>query len=90
MCGGAGEGLIDAAQRRGADVLVTGDLRHHVALDALTQGLALIDAGHHATESAALPAFADRLRAAARGARPDCRPGRFSDLDGSMGRLAVL
>ena len=66
VCGGAGEGLIDAAQRGGADVLVTGDLRHHVALDALTQGLALIDAGHHATESAALPAFADRLRAAAR------------------------
>ncbi|MFO8076193.1 MAG: Nif3-like dinuclear metal center hexameric protein [Actinomycetota bacterium] len=54
-CGGAGDSLIDAALAAGADVYVTGDLRHHPALDARTQGLALIDAGHHATEAAALP-----------------------------------
>jgi dinuclear metal center YbgI/SA1388 family protein len=60
--GGAGDGLIGAALSVGADVYVTGDLRHHVTLDALEQGLALIDAGHHATEVAALPAWIDRLR----------------------------
>ena len=49
----------------GADVLVTGDVRHHAALDALELGLALIDAGHHATESAAMPVFAQRIAAAA-------------------------
>jgi dinuclear metal center YbgI/SA1388 family protein len=60
--GGAGDGLIGAALASGADLYVTGDLRHHVTLDALEQGLALIDAGHHATESAALPAWIARLR----------------------------
>jgi putative NIF3 family GTP cyclohydrolase 1 type 2 len=49
----------------GADVLVTGDVRHHAALDALELGLAVIDAGHHATEVAAMPVFAQRLAAAA-------------------------
>jgi dinuclear metal center YbgI/SA1388 family protein len=61
--GGAGDGLIGAALAAGADVYVTGDLRHHVTLDALEQGLALIDAGHHATEVAALPAWIARLTA---------------------------
>jgi dinuclear metal center YbgI/SA1388 family protein len=56
-CGGAGDSLIGAAQAAGVDVYVTGDLRHHVALDARTLGLAVIDAGHFATEAAALPAF---------------------------------
>lgn len=55
VLGGSGTGAIDDALRAGADVLVTGDVRHHVALDALELGLALIDAGHHATEHAAMP-----------------------------------
>lgn len=61
--GGAGESLIPAARAASADVLITGDLRHHAVLDALELGLALVDAGHHATESAALPAWIERLRA---------------------------
>lgn len=64
-CGGAGDSLIDAACAAGADVYVTGDLRHHVALDALHMGMALIDAGHHATEAAAVPALYERLAAQA-------------------------
>ncbi len=60
--GGAGESLIPAALATGADVLVTGDLRHHAVLEALELGLALVDAGHHATEAAALPAWVERLR----------------------------
>jgi dinuclear metal center YbgI/SA1388 family protein len=69
--GGAGDGLIPAALGAGVDVYVTGDLRHHVTLDALEQGLALIDAGHHATEVAAMPAWRSRLieAATARGLR---------------------
>lgn len=59
--GGAGDSHIGDAISAGADLLVTGDLRHHVTLDALELGLALIDAGHHATEAAAMPAFAGRL-----------------------------
>jgi len=59
--GGAGDSHIDDAINAGADVYITGDLRHHVTLDAQELGLSLIDAGHHATEVAAMPAFAERL-----------------------------
>lgn len=64
VAGGAGESLIGAALAVSAEVLVTGDLKHHVTLDAREQGLALIDAGHHATEVAALPAWIARLQTA--------------------------
>lgn len=51
VCGGAGDSLIGAAAAAGADVYLTGDLRHHVVDEALrTGGPALIDAGHWATE----------------------------------------
>jgi dinuclear metal center YbgI/SA1388 family protein len=63
--GGAGDSLIEAAHRAGAEVYVTGDLRHHVTLDALERGLALIDAGHHATEIAAMPRWIERLTTSA-------------------------
>lgn len=66
VLGGAGTSAVPDALAAGADVLVTGDVRHHVALDALELGLALIDAGHHATEVAAMPAFAERVAAGAR------------------------
>lgn len=61
IVGGAGDGLIDAAHASGADVYVTGDLRHHVTLDAMELGMALIDAGHHATEHPAMGPWRDRL-----------------------------
>jgi dinuclear metal center YbgI/SA1388 family protein len=50
VCGGAGDDLIDAARRAGADVYVTADLRHHPVAEARERGLALVDAGHWATE----------------------------------------
>ncbi len=53
-CGGAGDSLIGEAISAGADVYITGDLRHHPVIDARTLGLSLIDAGHDATEAAAL------------------------------------
>jgi dinuclear metal center YbgI/SA1388 family protein len=64
-CAGAGDSLIPAALAASADVYVSGDLRHHVTLDALQMGMTLIDAGHYATEAPALPALRERLAAAA-------------------------
>lgn len=61
--GGSGMSLVGAAQAAGADVFVTGDCKHHDVLDALAVGLAVIDAGHHGTEAAALPAFCEALAA---------------------------
>lgn len=50
VCGGAGDDFVDAAIAAGADVYLTADLRHHVVSEARERGLALIDAGHWATE----------------------------------------
>jgi dinuclear metal center YbgI/SA1388 family protein len=50
VCGGSGASLIKEAARQGADVLVTGDVKYHEARNAASLGLALIDAGHFATE----------------------------------------
>ena len=47
---GAGKGAVADALKKGADVLVTGDLDYHTAIDAVAQGLTLIDAGHYGTE----------------------------------------
>jgi dinuclear metal center YbgI/SA1388 family protein len=47
---GSGEDFAGAARDAGADVFVSGDLRHHATRRALDSGLASIDAGHAATE----------------------------------------
>ncbi len=47
---GSGADLIGAAASCGADVIVTGDVSHHRAVDALDRGIAVIDAGHAPTE----------------------------------------
>lgn len=50
VCGGAGSDLIHLAAMKKADVLITGDVKYHDALEAQEQGLNVIDAGHFATE----------------------------------------
>lgn len=57
VCGGSGASLLKEAVRQGADVLVTGDVKYHEARNAASLGLALVDAGHFATERL----MADRL-----------------------------
>ncbi|HEV2891446.1 MAG TPA: Nif3-like dinuclear metal center hexameric protein [Frankiaceae bacterium] len=61
VCGGAGDDLIDTARRAGADVYVTADLRHHPASEAAERGLALVDAGHWASEWPWLADAAERV-----------------------------
>jgi dinuclear metal center YbgI/SA1388 family protein len=64
LVGGAGGQMVSLASKRGADLLITGDVRHHEALGAESLGLALVDGGHFHTEKAALAPFGDRLRKA--------------------------
>ena len=59
VCGGSGKSEIETAIRKGADLLVTGDIDHHSGLDALEQGLCIIDAGHYGLEHV----FMDYMRA---------------------------
>ena len=63
VCGGAGGDLVGAAAQAGADVLLTADLRHHPASEAVEEGgIALLDAAHWATEAPWLAAAAQQLR----------------------------
>ena len=65
-CGGSGASLLFDAQRQGADLLVTGDIKYHDARNALDLGLALIDAGHFATEQVMVAGLAEKLETAAK------------------------
>lgn len=51
VLGGSGGDALSLAVDAGADALVTGDVKHHVFLDAKRQGITLIDAGHFHTEN---------------------------------------
>ena len=62
VCGGSGGSLLGAAAAAGADVLLTSDLKHHPASEAVESGgPALCDAAHFATEWPWLPVAAAAL-----------------------------
>lgn len=50
LCPGSGKSVISSSIKKGADVLITGDIGHHEGIDAVAQGLAVIDAGHYGIE----------------------------------------
>lgn len=60
-CGAAGEFLGDAV-RAGADVFLTGEMRFHDYLSAQAQGIALLLAGHYATERPGVEHLASLLQ----------------------------
>ncbi len=62
VCGGTGMSLFSAAVRHGADCLVTADIKFHEAQRARDAGVALIDAGHFATEQIMVAELSQRLR----------------------------
>ena len=55
---GSGGSMIADALAVGAQVLLTGELRYHDALNALDAGLTVIEAGHDATEWPMVPVLA--------------------------------
>jgi dinuclear metal center YbgI/SA1388 family protein len=66
VCGGSGSPYIEDARRAGADVFLTADVKHHPAVEAVTErgegAMALVDAAHWATEAPWLDAVAAALR----------------------------
>nr|MDK7244934.1 Nif3-like dinuclear metal center hexameric protein [Staphylococcus lugdunensis] len=44
---GSGIGFEHVAFQRGADIFVTGDVKHHDALDAKTEGMNILDINHY-------------------------------------------
>ena len=62
VCGGAGDSLLPDVAALGVDVYVTSDLRHHPALDFVSDhDVALIDMPHASGESLWLNGWARRL-----------------------------
>ena len=47
---GSGKDYIDLAIKKGAQVVITGDIGHHNGLDAMEKGVVVIDAGHYGLE----------------------------------------
>ncbi len=67
LCGGAGDSLLNEDDVRNADVFITSDLRHHPASEfrewaKLSNGPALIDVSHWASEWVWLDIAAQQLR----------------------------
>lgn len=62
VCGGSGMSYWHEAFFAGAHVFVTSDIKYHEAQDALANNLALIDAGHFATEQPVMPLLAELLK----------------------------
>ncbi len=59
---GSGKSMVKAALNTGAQVLITGDFGHHDGIDAVMQGLAVIDAGHYGIEHIFIPQMAAYMK----------------------------
>ncbi len=62
VSGGSGKSVVGDALRAGAEVLITGDIDYHTAIDAGAQGLSILDAGHYGTEAVFIPYMTEKLR----------------------------
>ncbi|MDU1828971.1 Nif3-like dinuclear metal center hexameric protein [Anaerococcus sp.] len=51
VCGGAGQSLFEDAFINECDLMITGDVSYHMAMDYTNRGLIIIDAGHFASEN---------------------------------------
>jgi hypothetical protein len=81
VVGGAGAEMWQAATRDGA-AFVTGEVPHHIGLEAADHGRTVIAAGHYATEQPGVEALAARLASAL----PDVEFETFSPGPGAGGR----
>jgi dinuclear metal center YbgI/SA1388 family protein len=63
VCAGSGGALVPDAIDSGAELFLTGELRHHDALRAVAAGLTVVCTLHSASERAALQALERRLAA---------------------------
>ena len=59
---GSGKSMTADALRNGAEVYITGDFGHHDGIDAVDQGLNVIDAGHYGIEHIFIGQMAEELK----------------------------
>lgn len=58
---GSGGGFIEKAIDAGAELIITGDIDHHEGIDAVAQGISVIDAGHYGIEKLFIPYIKEYL-----------------------------
>ena len=63
LMGGAADTAWMDAQRLGADVLITGEVKQQHALEATESGMTIIAAGHYQTEQPGCAALCERMQA---------------------------
>ncbi|MBU3114668.1 Nif3-like dinuclear metal center hexameric protein [Clostridium lacusfryxellense] len=61
---GSGEDFFDESIKLGADCIITGDTKYHGACDLLEKNVALIDAGHFASEWVPFKIFGEKFKKA--------------------------
>lgn len=62
LCSGGGCDEWADAHAMGADAFLTGEVKHHIALDASYHGVVLLEAGHFATENPGIFALMKALQ----------------------------
>lgn len=82
VVGGAADGEWRPAQAAGADILITGEVKQHVAVEAAESGFAIVAAGHYATEHPGCGSLRDRMQAEV----PDVEWSLFTPEPGYCGR----
>lgn len=61
VCGGSGSEFAEAARHRGADVYLSAEIKHNIAVWAGEAGFCVIDGTHYATEKPAIGALVSHL-----------------------------
>lgn len=61
VCGGSGSDLTELAHAQGADIYLTGEVKHSTARWAEAAGFCIVDAGHFATENLLTESLAAQL-----------------------------
>ena len=56
---GSGSSVGSCALQAGVDVLISGDIDHHMGIDLVAQGVSVIDAGHYGLEKLFVPYLKD-------------------------------
>ena len=73
MCSGSGADEWPAAAALGAQAFLTGEVKHHIALEAASDGVVMLEAGHHATEEPGIFALAKALQMSVLGVKYNVR-----------------
>lgn len=61
VCSGSGGDYVFLAKKLGADLLLTGEIKHHEILFAAENDMSVVDAGHYKTEDIVIEPLAKRL-----------------------------